>query len=169
MTNDERRAELDQRGVKYPEDAKKNDLEKLLEETEQGELSPKAQKLQDKADEEKKATQHTKTSETKLVKSGYDGKGAVAIVKGNLYIRTYTKDNHGNDYKKLAEEFCSPSNSHNGCRMINDDTINKVVVIFQKKNKVTGMMIPATREFKDKEEAIKFKNTVKAGRYIKII
>ena len=78
------------------------------------------------------------------------GKGAMAVLKGNEYIRTY-----GKDQKDELDEFLSKKGAE--YTAVPDDSIDEVEVTYEVKGKDGVISRPAQR-FSDKAAAILFKN-----------
>jgi len=183
LTKNEIKDKLDELGVDYDSNANKSELEKLLaaadqdtedeaDSGEEGKVEETNNDEEEKADEnedenedekgedsadaedEDTADEAKQKSDVKITKSGYSGKGPVAIIRDNVYIRTYSEEDHGKGFMKLAEQFCT---NEAGREMINDEAINKVFVKYRTTAPNSGIAYQKTDEFdgKDKRRALK--------------
>lgn len=176
LTKNEIKDKLDELGVDYDSNANKTELEKLLKdapdresdsgdenegEDDDKEKSENDEDMEDVKDEESGQSEkknesendEEKTTDVKITKSGYSGKGPVAIIRDNVYIRTYSEEDHGKGFIKLAEQFCK---NEAGREMINDEAINKVFVKYKTTAPSSGIVYQKTDEFdgKDKKSAL---------------
>lgn len=103
---------------------------------------------------------------TPKVEEGF-GKDSVDIVKNDVeYIRTYSKAVHGEDWKKLAKQFCEKFPK---CKLVPSESVKSILVEYKRpimaEDKVTILGYErAVEKFQDKEVALVFKNRCLAER-----
>lgn len=77
-------------------------------------------------------------------------KGAVAVLKGNEYVRTYAPDQ-----KDELKEFLSKNSTYT---TVPDASIEALEVPYSIKDKTTGAVTRTSRKFENKAEAVAFRN-----------
>jgi len=92
---------------------------------------------------------------------------SVDVVNGNLYVRTYSRKVHGDDFMVLAKEFCQKKPQGKGAySLVDSEAIKKVEVRYREKadaelpldkQKSDAPMEDKVRVFDDKEKALSFK------------
>lgn len=92
---------------------------------------------------------------------------AYDIVRGDVYVRQYSQEVHGDDFKAMAEEFCAktPKNSKHPYTMVPAGQIKAVEVRYREKadadlhldkQKPDAPFIDKSRRFEDKSAALSF-------------
>jgi hypothetical protein len=91
---------------------------------------------------------------------------AYDIIKGEQWIRQYSREVHGDNFKQLAESLCSQSTKGNPYKMVPSHTITHVEVRFSEKEdmdkpankrKPDSPMVDKIVVFTDKEAALRLK------------
>lgn len=106
-----------------------------------------------------------------------DATESVDIIKNKkLYVRSYSRVVHGDDFLKLAEEFKSKFVSHD-IAIVDSSTIPAVSVNYREKEDAElhldkqdpdAPFVDKVRVFTDKEEALRFNNAKKGTISIKV-
>lgn len=102
--------------------------------------------------------------------------GSVDVIKGdNGYIRTYSEENHGDNWFDLAREFVTkPAYSKRGYRLVDSADVPKVVVLYREKKDAdlhpddqdpNAPNVDKEKAFEDKDAAVAF-NVEKKGSLI---
>lgn len=191
LTKKELVAELKNLGLKEDEDFNPKDtndnLEELLEKK-QAELEAKDEEAtkeetedeeENKIGEDPEKTQEDKKLGPQLKKNNYkyDGEGNIDIVRGNQYIRTYSEEVHGKDFKELAEGFINkntdPKTEHCPYKMTNAENVKALSVsysILMKSGKDKGKEVKKTAKFggsiEEKEKALALAHEHNVSAYI---
>jgi hypothetical protein len=144
-TKKELRDILDERGVKYEETDTNAALQKLIDDNpvevaEESDIEEEEDLGEDESEEEIEDVEEVEEKETygptsKKNSLNYNGKGDVDIVNGERYIRTFSKDVHGEDFAKLAKVFINKNSNKEGespFKMVNSDLIKNLSVTYEK-------------------------------------
>jgi hypothetical protein len=101
---------------------------------------------------------------------------AFDIVNNNLYVRTYSRAVHGDDFKALAEQFCTKKPKLGAYAMVPSSQITHLEVRYrertdadlppeqgQPKRTPVGPIVNKTVRFDDKDEALAFGHAKKGS------
>lgn len=90
----------------------------------------------------------------------FENKGeAVDILKGRIYVRTFSAKNHGEYFEKIANEFVANRRDGEEYRIVDSSTIPEVKVLFRERTE-TGTYVDRVKTFNDKRAALLFNNEV---------
>ena len=122
------------------------------------EVKPKSERELN-LDKKKKAADERENGVVAPEKTGF-GKDSVDVVRGDEFIRTFSKEVHGEDWKKLAEEFVSKD-----VRRSLVPPVAAVVVEWRAERfddaGISKGYFEERQRFTDKKEAVFFNNEVK--------
>lgn len=103
----------------------------------------------------------------------YSGEGNIDIVRGNRYIRTFSLENHGEDFKDLATAFINkntdPVTKKTPFVMVDSDSVKKLKVEFtriDKKGTIEKVSNTYGADLVSKERALQLANENSVGVYI---
>lgn len=115
------------------------------------ELADKGIEVGDIITEDDEPTPPNPAAAAPVAKPAVKGKGAMAVLKGNEYVRTYPAD----QMDELNEFLGKKGDSHTA---VPDESIAEIEVPYTVKNKETGAVEHTSKTFTDKADAILFKN-----------
>lgn len=107
------------------------------------------------------------TAEMADKKSDEQESVSIDVVNGNLYVRTYSKEVHGDEFMDLAKQFCQKKPQGRGAySLVPSESIKKVEVRYREKadaelpldkQKPDAPMEDKVRVFDDKDKALSFR------------
>jgi hypothetical protein len=156
-TRDELIAELVERGFDEADlvDLEVSELEAQIkaDDLEAGPEAPKASE-EEEAEEDEETIESAPQAAPEPTVAAKGGK-SVDIIKGGEYVRTYSLEDHGKDFMKLAEEFVTKDERYS---IAKPGQVKEVIVSYRVENKKTGVFTPISESFTDRAQAIAFKN-----------